>query len=52
MSPHRPFIFLQHSRSAAVIAALGTAHTITGNFGREQSRQSENSDFLHKFQRH
>jgi hypothetical protein len=31
MSPHSPAIFLQHSRSAAVIAALGIAHAITGN---------------------
>jgi hypothetical protein len=31
LSPHRPAIFLQHSRSAGVIAALGTAHAITGN---------------------
>ena len=31
MSPHCLAIFLQHSRSAAVIAALGTAHAITGN---------------------
>jgi hypothetical protein len=31
MSPHCPAIFLQHSRSAAVIDALGNAHAITGN---------------------
>src|SRR5437868_5722190 len=31
MSPHCSAVFLQHSRSAAVIAALGTAHAITGN---------------------
>ena len=31
MSPHRSAIFLQHSRSAAVISALGTTHAITGN---------------------
>jgi len=30
MSPHCLAIFLQHSRSAGVIAALGTAHAITG----------------------
>jgi hypothetical protein len=38
MSPHRPFIFLQHSRSAAVIAALGTAHAITGNAANNPAR--------------
>ena len=31
MSPHCPAIFLQQSRSAAVIAALGTTHAITGS---------------------
>src|ERR1700681_2915636 len=31
MSPHCPAIFLQQSRSAAVIAALGNAHAITGS---------------------
>jgi hypothetical protein len=31
MSPHCSAIFLQHSRSATVIAALGNAHAITGN---------------------
>jgi hypothetical protein len=31
ISPHRSAIFLQHSRSAAVIAASGTTHAITGN---------------------
>jgi hypothetical protein len=31
VSPHCPAIFLQHSRSAAVIAALGTTHAITGS---------------------
>jgi hypothetical protein len=30
MSPHCLAIFLQHSRSAGVISALGTAHAITG----------------------
>jgi hypothetical protein len=30
MSPHCLAIFLQHSRSAAVIAASGSAHAITG----------------------
>jgi hypothetical protein len=31
MSPHCLAIFLQHSRSAGVIAALGTAQAITGS---------------------
>jgi hypothetical protein len=31
MSPHCLAIFLQHSRSAGVIAAFGTAHAITGS---------------------
>jgi hypothetical protein len=30
MSPHCLAIFLQHSRSAGVIAASGTAHAMTG----------------------
>jgi len=30
MSPHCLAIFLQHSRSAGVISALGTTHAITG----------------------
>jgi len=30
MSPHCLAIFLQHSLSAGVISALGTAHAITG----------------------
>jgi hypothetical protein len=51
MSPHRPFIFLQHARSAAVIAALGTAHAITGNAANNPAR-AKTATFLHKFQRH
>jgi preprotein translocase subunit SecG len=31
MSPHCLVIFLQHSRSAGVIAASGTAHAMTGS---------------------
>src|SRR5438132_10442442 len=38
MSPHCPAIFLQHSRSAAVIAALGTIHAITGNPANSTAR--------------
>ena len=30
ISPHSPAIFLQHSRSAAVMAELGMAHATTG----------------------
>jgi len=38
MSPHCPAIFLQHSRSAAVIAALGTTHAITGSAANKAAR--------------
>jgi hypothetical protein len=38
MSPHFSAIFLQHSRSAAVIAALGTTHAITGNAANNTDR--------------
>jgi len=38
MSPQWPAIFLQHSRSAAVIAALGTTHAITGNAANNTAR--------------
>jgi hypothetical protein len=31
MSPHCPAIFLQHSRSADVIAAPGNTHAATGS---------------------
>lgn len=38
MSPHCRAIFLQHSRSAAVIAASGTTHAITGNAANNTAR--------------
>jgi hypothetical protein len=44
MSPHCSAIFLQHSCSAAVIAALGNAHAITGNAANNIAKR-ENPDF-------
>jgi len=38
MSPHCSAILLQHSRSAAVIAALGTTHAITGSPANNPAR--------------
>src|SRR5579859_7623461 len=39
MSPHRSAIFLQHSRSAAVISASGTTHAITGSAENHTARE-------------
>jgi len=38
MSPHRSAIFLQHSRSAAVIAAPGNTHAATGRAANISAR--------------
>jgi preprotein translocase subunit SecG len=38
MSPQCPAIFLQHSRSAGVIASFGTTHAITGNAANNTAR--------------
>jgi hypothetical protein len=38
MSPHCPAIFLQHSRSAAVIAAFGTAQAMTGSAANKTAK--------------
>jgi hypothetical protein len=48
MSPHCPAIFLQHSRSAAVIAALGTTHAITGKPANNTAR-AKTATFCNSF---
>jgi hypothetical protein len=48
MSPHFSAIFLQHSRSAGVIAALGTTHAITGSAANNTAR-AKTATLVHSF---
>jgi hypothetical protein len=48
ISPHCPAIFLQHSRSADVIAAPGNTHAETGS-ATSISERAETPSLIHSF---